>query len=404
MLDVSKAIQESDILVKIIKANENFFAEAICFYFNKSLENGKFPNCLKLANITPVFKKGPRTSKNNYRPVSILPIFSKIFERLLSRQLSEFFDNILSKFQCGFRKGYGTQHCLLLMLEIWKEATDNNKAFGALLTDLSKAFDCLSHDLLIAKLYAYGLDIYALNILQDYLHNCKQRTKVDSFYRSYEAILSGVPQGSILAPLLFNIFMCGMFLILNTIYFTDYTDDNTPFVVRDNIADVIKALKEIGENLVNWFSNNKMKLNTDKFYLLSNSQEPNTLKIGDLHINNSLSEKLLRITFDCKLKFNKHIENISQKASQKLNTLAILAPYMGTTKKGILMNAFFKSQFNYCLLVRMCCNSSLNTKINRLHERCLRIAYNDKKSDFNELLVKDGSVSIHHQNLPKTCI
>ena len=131
MLDVSKAIQESDIPVKIIKANENFFAEAICFYFNKSLENGKFPNCLKLANITPVFKKGPRTLKNNYRPVSILPIFVKIFERLLSRQLLEFFDNILYKFQCGFRKGYKTQHCLLLMLEIRKGATDNNKAFGS---------------------------------------------------------------------------------------------------------------------------------------------------------------------------------------------------------------------------------------------------------------------------------
>ena len=129
MLDVSKTIQESDIPVKIIKANENFFAEAICFYFNKSLENGKFPNCLKLANMTPVFK-GARTSKSKYRPVCILPVFSKIFERLLSRQLPEFFDNILSKFECGFRKGYGTQHCLLLMLEIWKGATDNNKAFG----------------------------------------------------------------------------------------------------------------------------------------------------------------------------------------------------------------------------------------------------------------------------------
>ena len=83
MLDVSEVIQESDIPVKIIKANENFFAEAVCFYFNKALENAKFPNCLKLANITPVFKKGARTSKNNYRPVSILPVFSKIFERLL---------------------------------------------------------------------------------------------------------------------------------------------------------------------------------------------------------------------------------------------------------------------------------------------------------------------------------
>ena len=133
MLDVTNAIQKSGIPVKIITANENFFAGAICFYFNKSLENGIFPNCLKLANITPVFKKDARTSKNNYRLVSILPVFSKIFER----QLLEFFDNILSKFQCGFRKGYGTQHCLLLMFEISEGATDNNKAFGALLTDLS---------------------------------------------------------------------------------------------------------------------------------------------------------------------------------------------------------------------------------------------------------------------------
>ena len=102
-------------------------------------------------------QKGARTSKNNYRQ--------------LSRQLLEFFDNIISKFQWVFRKGYGTQHCLLLMVEIWKGTTDNNKAFGALLTDLSKVFDCFSHNLLIAKLHAYGLDIDSLNILQDYLSN-----------------------------------------------------------------------------------------------------------------------------------------------------------------------------------------------------------------------------------------
>ena len=98
MLDVSTVIQKSDIPVKIIKANENFFAEVICFYFNKSLGNCKFPNCQKLAIITPVLKKNARTSKNNYRPVSIVLAFSKIFERLLSGQLLEFFDNILYKF------------------------------------------------------------------------------------------------------------------------------------------------------------------------------------------------------------------------------------------------------------------------------------------------------------------
>ena len=135
-----------------------------------------------IANVTPIFKKRARTSKNNYRPVSILPILSKLFERLISKQFSEFFESILSKFQCGFRKGYGAQ--LLMMLQTWKEARDNKEAFGTLLTDISKTFDCLSHDLLIAKLRAYGLDLASLEILRDYLTNIKQRTKVHSFYSS----------------------------------------------------------------------------------------------------------------------------------------------------------------------------------------------------------------------------
>ena len=143
-----------------------------------------------------------------------------------------------------------------MMLETWKEATDNNKAFRALLTDLSKAFDCLSHDLLIAKLHAYGLDLATLKILQDYLTNRKQRTKVDSFYSSWEKILSGVPQGSILGPLLSKIFMRDMFLTLKTTSFTGYADDNTPFVVTENTTNVKPALKDIGENLIKWFSDN----------------------------------------------------------------------------------------------------------------------------------------------------
>ena len=195
--------------------------------------------------------------------------------------------------------------------------------------------------MLIAKLHAYGIDIDSLNILQDYLSNRKQRTKVESVCSSWEAILSRIPQGSIFGPLLFNIFMCHMFLILKATYFTGYADDNTPVVVRNDITDVIKALERIGESLVNWFSNNEMKLNTDKSHLLLNSQEANTLKIGDLDINNSVNEKLAGITFDCKLKFNKHTKDICQKASQKINALARLAPYMGTTKKRLLMNAFF---------------------------------------------------------------
>ena len=147
----------------------------------------------------------------------------------------------------------------------------------------------------------------------------------------------------------------------------------------------------------------KCPISTYKCHLLLNSQKPNTLKIGDSDINNSLREKLLGITFSCQLKFKKHIKDIFKKPSQKLNAVKISTIH-GKTKKRILMNALFKSQFNYSPLVWMRYNRSLNTKMNRLHEKCPRIVYNDKKTNFNELLTKDGSASIHHQNLQKFAV
>ena len=174
-----------------------------------------FPSSLNTVNITSVFKKGDRNSKDNYRSVSILPNMSKIFERCIFRQLYSFMLEFLSKYQCGFRKGYGTQHCLLAMLEKWKSAVDRGKSSGALLTDLSNPFDCLSHELLLAKLHAYGFSIEALRLIHSYLTNRKQATKVNLSYSPWEEILFGLPRGSILGPLLFNIFLCDLFFIMN---------------------------------------------------------------------------------------------------------------------------------------------------------------------------------------------
>ena len=137
--------------------------------------------------MNPAFKKKSKTSKDNYRAISILPNISKIYERCLYNQMQTY-DNLLSKYQCGFRRGFNAQHCLVSMIEKSKESLDSGRTFGGLMTDLSKAFDCLHHELLIAKLDAYGFDIKSMKLMQQYLSNRKQRVKVGNAYSTLKEI------------------------------------------------------------------------------------------------------------------------------------------------------------------------------------------------------------------------
>ena len=168
-----------------------------------------------------IHKKGSKTDKSNYRPISILPVISKVFERVLHKQLSNFFTQIFDEQQSGFRKGFSTQTSLILLQELWKRANDSKSVFGALLIDLSKAFDCMLHELLIAKLNAYGLDLSAVRIIADYLRNRKHRTKIGNSLSSWFDIIDGVPQGSILGPLLFNIYIRDLFYFIKNTYSRD---------------------------------------------------------------------------------------------------------------------------------------------------------------------------------------
>ena len=179
-LDTTKSSQDTDIPTKVIKQNSDIFASFICKTFNNMVDSSTFPAALKLAHITPAFKKGSKNSKENYRPISILPNISKIYERCMYKQMSDYLGNFFSKFQSGFRQGISAQHCLLAMIEKWKNSVDKGKTFGALLTDISKTFDCLPHDLIISKLNAYGFSLSASKLIHSYLSHRKQRTKVNS--------------------------------------------------------------------------------------------------------------------------------------------------------------------------------------------------------------------------------
>ena len=201
--------------------------------------------------------------------MSIISNISKIYERCLYSQISKFFEEKLSGYQCGFRKGFNAQHCVVVMIEKRRKSLDKGEIFGALLTDLSKAFDCLPHDLLVVKLHSYGFDIQSVRLIHSYLTGRKQRVKIDHFYSSWEEILFDVPQRSILGPLLFNIFVCDLFnFIDNDVNIGSYADDITPYVRAKNNEEVIKALENTLVDMLSWFAFNGVKANPDKCHLL----------------------------------------------------------------------------------------------------------------------------------------
>ena len=283
------------------------------------------------------------------------------------------------------------------MTEKWRNSMDQGKFFGTLLTDLSKAFDCFPHDLLAAKSSAFGNS--STRFLFDYLTNRKQRTKIGQVYSPWDEIISGVPQGSILGPLIFNIELCDMFFSLNNHEIASYADDNTHNVTCDTIESMIASLEKIAKDIFKWFKDNEMQGNTDKCHVLISTSQKLHVNIGTLQIENSKYEKLLGVNNDSKLSFENYLNIICGKARVKINALGSIAPFMNIEKSRTIMIAFFNSQYSYCPLIWMVHSRIINNKISRLHERCLRIVCSDNQSTFEEFLENDNTVSVHQCNL-----
>ena len=401
-LNINKPTTENNIPAKFLKENMNVCAPFLTNAYNNALTENKFPHDLKYADMTPGYKKDEKTSKKNYRPVSILPTVSKIFERTMYHDIENYMQKFMSPFLCGFRKGFSTQHCLIAMIEKMKSSLDKSHYAAALLTDLSKAFDCINHELLIAKLHAYGFTHSSLMFIHSYLHERKQRTKVNNSYSSWTSTDTGIPQGSILGPLIFNIGLNDIFYFVNKENLTNFADDNTPYEMGKCLECVLKCLEDDANILLEWFSNNYLKMNADKCHLFVPKHENDVyVKIDDEIIKGERSVKLLGLTIDNKLHFNEHVSNLCNKASQKLHALTRIAPYIDKDKLKVLMKAFIESQFNYCPLIWMFHNRTMNNRINNIQERALRITYGDYKSSFEQLLRIDNSFTIHERNLQR---
>ena len=209
---------------------------------------------------------------------------------------------------------------------------------------MSKAFDSINHDLLIAKLAAYGFALASLILVASYLSDRKQRTKVNNSFSKWSEITSGVPQGSIFGPLLFNIYINDIFYFVDEDNITNYADDTTPYSIAANVETVISNLEIDSSVLLRWFEDNLFKLNADKCKLLiTNHDAEITIKVGSETIIDQKSVKLLGIKLDNKLDFNDHITNICKKANSKLHALARVSNLMNKDKLRILMKAFMES-------------------------------------------------------------
>ena len=242
------------------------------------------------------------------------------------------------------------------MAEGWQKELDISALVGTVLMALSKTYDCLPHDLLIAKSEAYGLSKSSLNLLLDYLTSHKQRVKIGSSYSEWNEIKRGVPQGSVLGSLVFNVFINDIFMFIEK-------SDNTIYDCGEDLSNILENLKHDMKILLKWFRINTLQANPGKFqFKILGKKNRNSVKliINSIEIEESEKVVLLGITTDDLLTFNEHIDNLCRTANYKLYALRRIRKYLSLEKAKLLWNSFINSQFNYAPLVWLFCRKKNN--------------------------------------------
>ena len=268
----------------------------------------------------------------------------------MQKQILEYIDKHLSSHICLYRKGCSTQTALISMLEKWKLSVDNKGFAGGALMDLSKVFDPINHQLLLAKLHAYGFSKQVLAIVSSYLSNRKQRIKINDVFSSWKDLILGVPQGSVLGTLLFNICLNDLFFFLKDVGICNFADDTTTYISDESLENVLKSLEKNSMLAIRWFENNYMKLNTDKCRMIvsGDNHEQVLANIGTDLILERNDVKLLGVTIDRDLKFHENFLKLCNKVNQKLSVLSKVANLLSFSKRRTIFKALVESQFKCC--------------------------------------------------------
>lgn len=334
----------------LLKLIVNYITYPLTYLVNLSLEQGIFPEIFKIARVVPLYKKGEKVNIENYRPISLLSSISKVLERIVFDEINNFLTtfNILTTAQHGFRKNKSTTTAVTQFISQLCKTLDDNKKTLSLFMDLSKAFDLVNHALLKEKLNAYGLRGKINNWLTSYLYNRKQIVDINGTYSKESYVTVGVPQGSILGPLLFLIFVNDLPEITNSINsFIMFADDNTYLCEDSTLADAVFKLQIMINKFIDWFKINKLHLNTSKTVFINftprNSiiNESQLLKIERESIAQVKNTKFLGLYIDNALNWEMHTDILCNKLSSLCFALFRLK---NITNKNILYS-FYHSQF-----------------------------------------------------------